>query len=162
MNPINRIHGNKFIHEVIPTALICQSKHRNDMPLGLRSNANKGTCSHQFSSGRWVSSTLPYCSKAQSLRLSVDLNIGRPALKCSVIYSNYNIYFLISESTYYNCCLSHRLNSFRNLKYRSHKVQTQNSNIPYTKHIVTYRLPYKTIWSRKAFFTKVYYTAWLY
>ena len=44
MTPVNGIHGNKFIHEMLPTALICQSKvlMQSDMPLGLRSSA-KGT-----------------------------------------------------------------------------------------------------------------------
>ena len=48
MNPVNGIHGNKFIHEMLPTALICQSRApkvlmQSDMPLGLRSGAKKGT-----------------------------------------------------------------------------------------------------------------------
>ena len=48
MNPMNVIRGNKFIHEMLPTVLICQSKAtkvlmQSDMPLGLRSSAKKGT-----------------------------------------------------------------------------------------------------------------------
>ena len=48
MNPMNVILVNKFIHELLPTAMICQSKAsgvlmQSDMPLGLRSSAKKGT-----------------------------------------------------------------------------------------------------------------------
>ena len=48
MIPINGICGNKFIHEMLPTALICQSKAskivmQSDMPLGLRNSAKTGT-----------------------------------------------------------------------------------------------------------------------
>ena len=48
MNPVNSIRGNKFIHEILPTAMICQSKAakvfmQSDMPLGLRSNAKTAT-----------------------------------------------------------------------------------------------------------------------
>ena len=48
MNPIDGIRRNKFINEMLPTALICQSKASKvlmqlDMPLGLRSSAKKGT-----------------------------------------------------------------------------------------------------------------------
>ena len=44
MNPVNVIRGNKFIHEMLPTARICHSKApkvlmQSDMPLGLRSSA---------------------------------------------------------------------------------------------------------------------------
>ena len=47
MNPMNGIRGNKFIHEMLPTALICQSKAtkvlmQSDMPLDIRSSARKG------------------------------------------------------------------------------------------------------------------------
>ena len=46
MNPMNGIRGNKFIHEMLPTALICQSKSpkvlmQSDMALGLRSSEKK-------------------------------------------------------------------------------------------------------------------------
>ena len=63
MNPVNGIRGNKYIHQMLPTALICQSKApkglmQSDMSLGLRSSAKK--------------ITLPYGTKAQSLRRSVD------------------------------------------------------------------------------------------
>ena len=45
---MNGIHGNKFIHEMLPTTLICQSKApkvfiQSDMPLDLRSSAKKVT-----------------------------------------------------------------------------------------------------------------------
>ena len=45
---MNGICGNTFIHEMFPTALICQSKApkvlmQSDMPIGLRSSAKKGT-----------------------------------------------------------------------------------------------------------------------
>ena len=85
MNPINGIRGNKFIYEMLPTALICQSKApkvlmESDLPLGLRSSAKKGN-SRQIS-------TLQYGIKAQSLRRSVDLIIGCTALKFSVIYDH--------------------------------------------------------------------------
>ena len=47
MNPVNGIRRNKFIHEMLPTALICQSKApkvlmQSDIPLGLRSSTKKG------------------------------------------------------------------------------------------------------------------------
>ena len=47
MNLMNGIRGNKFIHEMLPTALIYQSKApkmflQSGMPLSLRSNAKKG------------------------------------------------------------------------------------------------------------------------
>ena len=86
---MNVIRGNKFIHEMLPTVLICQSKAtkvlmQSDMPLGLRSSAKKALLSVQ---SRQISfSTLPYGTKAQSLRRSVELIIGRTALKFSVIY----------------------------------------------------------------------------
>ena len=46
MNPVNGIHGNKIIHEMLPTAMICQSKTpkvlmQSDMPLCLRNSAKK-------------------------------------------------------------------------------------------------------------------------
>ena len=45
---MNGIRGNNFIHEMLPTALICQSKAarvllQSDMPLGLPSSVKKGT-----------------------------------------------------------------------------------------------------------------------
>ena len=48
MNPVNGIRGYKFIHEMLPTALFCQSKAtkvsmQSDMPLGLHSSAKKDT-----------------------------------------------------------------------------------------------------------------------
>ena len=48
MNPVNGINGNKFIHEMLPTALIDQSKApkvlmQSDMPFGLRNSAKKGS-----------------------------------------------------------------------------------------------------------------------
>ena len=48
MNPMNGIRGIKFIHEMLPTALICQSKApkvfmQSNMPLGRCSIAKKGT-----------------------------------------------------------------------------------------------------------------------
>ena len=48
MDPVHGTRGNKFVHEIMPTALICQSKApkvlmQSDTPLGLRSNAKKGT-----------------------------------------------------------------------------------------------------------------------
>ena len=48
MNPVTVIRPNKFIHEMLPSAMICQSKApkvlmQSDMPLGLRSSAKKGT-----------------------------------------------------------------------------------------------------------------------
>ena len=48
MNPVNSIRENRFIHEMLPTALVCQSKApkvllQSDIPLGLRSSAKKGT-----------------------------------------------------------------------------------------------------------------------
>ena len=48
MNPMNSIRGNKFIHEILPAALICHSKApkvfmESDMLVGLRSSAKKGT-----------------------------------------------------------------------------------------------------------------------
>ena len=47
MNPVNGIRGNTFMLEMLPTALICQSKAptvwmTSDMPLGLHSSAKKG------------------------------------------------------------------------------------------------------------------------
>ena len=47
MNPLKGVHGNKFVHEMLPTALICQLKApkvlmQSDMPLCLRSSAKKG------------------------------------------------------------------------------------------------------------------------
>ena len=47
MNPVNVIRGNKFIHEMLSNAMICQSKTpkvlmQSDMPLSLRSSAKKG------------------------------------------------------------------------------------------------------------------------
>ena len=48
MNPVNGIRRNKFIHEMLPTALIGQSKvtkvlMQSDMPLGQGSSAKKST-----------------------------------------------------------------------------------------------------------------------
>ena len=48
MNTMNDIRGNKFIHEMLPTAMIYQSKApkvlmQSDMLLGLGSSAKKGT-----------------------------------------------------------------------------------------------------------------------
>ena len=48
MNLMNVIRGNKFIHEMLPTAMIYQSKApkvlmQSDMPLDLRSSWKKGT-----------------------------------------------------------------------------------------------------------------------
>ena len=45
---MNRICGNKFIHEMLSTALICQWKTpkvlmQSDMPFDLRSSPKKGT-----------------------------------------------------------------------------------------------------------------------
>ena len=47
MNPMSCVRGNK-IHEMLPTALLCQSKApkglmQSGMPLSLRSSAKKGT-----------------------------------------------------------------------------------------------------------------------
>ena len=47
-NPVNVIHRNKFIIEMLPTALICHSKTpkvlmQSDMPFGLCSSAKKST-----------------------------------------------------------------------------------------------------------------------
>ena len=54
MNPKNGICGNKFIHEMLPTALICQSKAakvlmQSNMPLGLRRRALLSVQSRQMS-----------------------------------------------------------------------------------------------------------------
>ena len=48
MDPVKGTHGIKFSNEMLPTALVCQSKApkvlmQSDMPLGLRSSAKKGT-----------------------------------------------------------------------------------------------------------------------
>ena len=48
MNAMNGIRGNEFIHEILPTALICQTKApkvlmQSDMPLGLHSRTMQGT-----------------------------------------------------------------------------------------------------------------------
>ena len=90
---MNSIRGNKFIHEMLPTALICQSKApkvfmQSDMLLGLRSSMKKVTVI-VFNPGRWALSTLPYGTKAQSLRRPVDLIKGRTALQFSVIYDHH-------------------------------------------------------------------------
>ena len=83
MNPLNDIYGNKFIHEILPTALICLSKAPKvlmqlDMPFDpvARRRALLSDQSRQMSL-----STLSYGTKAQSLRRSVDLIIGRTAPK---------------------------------------------------------------------------------
>ena len=52
MNPINDIRGNKFTHEMLPTALTCKSKAskvliQSDMPLGPGSSVEKGVSSIQ-------------------------------------------------------------------------------------------------------------------
>ena len=83
MNPLNDIHGNKFIHEMLPTALICHPKAPKvlmqlDMPFDPVAR-RRALLSDQSRQMRL--STLPYGTKAQSLRRSVDLNIGRTALK---------------------------------------------------------------------------------
>ena len=48
MNPMNGIRVNKFIHEMLPTALSCQSQPpkalmQSDMALGLRSSEKMDT-----------------------------------------------------------------------------------------------------------------------
>ena len=48
MNPMTVIRWNKFIYEMLPTIMICQSKAlkilmQSNMPLGRRSSASKGT-----------------------------------------------------------------------------------------------------------------------
>ena len=48
MNIIDVIRGNKFIQEMLPTAMICQSKApkvlmQSDMPLGLGSSGKNST-----------------------------------------------------------------------------------------------------------------------
>ena len=53
---MNRVRENKFIHETLPTALICQSKAskvlmQSDMPLGLHSSAKKDTVISSIQAG---------------------------------------------------------------------------------------------------------------
>ena len=48
MNPVKGIRGKKFVPEICPTSLICQSKApkvlmQSDMPLSLRRCAKKDT-----------------------------------------------------------------------------------------------------------------------
>ena len=68
MNPRNGIHGNKFIHEMVPTALICQSKApkvlmQSDMPLGLCSSAKKGTVISSIQADELKHTTVRHQSK---------------------------------------------------------------------------------------------------
>ena len=64
---MNNILGNKFIQELLPIALICQSKApkvlmQSDLPLGLRSSAKKGTVISSIQADDLIS-TLPYVTK---------------------------------------------------------------------------------------------------
>ena len=88
MNPVNVIRGNKFIHEMLPAAMICQSKASkvlmlSDMPLGLRSSAKKGTVIRSIQADNFKDTTVRH----QSTKfVPLCRIIGRMALKFSVIY----------------------------------------------------------------------------
>ena len=61
---------------------------QSHLPLGLRSSAKKGTVISSIYADEHLS-TLPYDTKAQSLRRSVYLIIGRTELNFSVIYDHH-------------------------------------------------------------------------
>ena len=88
-----RYSWDQFIHEMLPTALICRSKTpkvlmQSDMPLGLRSSAKKGTVISSIQEDE-LSAQYRTAQSTKFAPRSVDLIIGRTALKFSLIYGHH-------------------------------------------------------------------------